>query len=114
MSVNTVPLYKTSDRQSIRPIGIEDCLAKAYNREVVLEHKVDFIRVLQPEQLAMSPGGGTKIVTSVRMLLELRRDFICVQLDMENAFNSTRRAAVIRAMEAVSYTHLTLPTKRIV
>ena len=97
--MNTVPLYKTMDRDTVRPIGIEDCLAKSFDREVVVENKGEFVRVFEPEQQGMSESGGTKIVTAVRMLLEDRPDFIAVRNDMANAYNFVSRAAVVTGLE---------------
>ena len=48
----------------------------------------------------MSVSGGGKLVFSVRMLAEERKDFVVVKIDMKNAFNEISRAAVIEALEA--------------
>ena len=47
----------------------------------------------------MSISGGGKLVFSVRMLLEDRKDFVAVKIDMRNAFNEVSRAAIVEALE---------------
>ena len=53
-------------------------------------------------------AGGTKLVHSVRMLLEMRRDFVAVKLDVRNAHNEVSRASILEALEREpSLRHLT-------
>ena len=47
----------------------------------------------------MSQAGGGKLIHSVRMLAEERRDFVVVKLDMKNAFNEVSRASIIERLE---------------
>ena len=47
----------------------------------------------------MSVSGGGKLVYSIRMLSEERRDFVVVKIDMKNAFNEVSRASIIEALE---------------
>ena len=54
---------------------------------------------MEPQQLRMSVAGGAKLVHSVRMKLEQRKDFICVKLDLTNAFNDMSRARMVEALE---------------
>ena len=54
---------------------------------------------LEPQQLALSQAGGAKLVHSVRMLLELRREFVAVKLDIRNAHNEVSRASILEALD---------------
>ena len=54
---------------------------------------------MEPQQLALSLAGGAKLVHSVRMLLEQRRDFCAVKLDIRNAHNEVSRSSIIEALD---------------
>ena len=97
LSVQTVPLYKAGG--AVRPLGIRNQLLKSFHRETVTQNREVFTNFLEPQQLAMSRGGGAKLVFSVRTLLEERPDFVAVKVDMRNAFNEVSRTSVIRALE---------------
>ena len=50
---------------------------------------------LELQQLGMSVAGAQKLVFSVRSLLNLIRDFVCVKVDMRDAYNEQSRGACI-------------------
>ena len=50
--------------------------------------------------MALSQAGGAKLVHSVRMILDNRRDHVAVKLDIENAHNEVSRASIIEALES--------------
>ena len=107
LSVMTVPLFKNEHMAAVRPIGIRNPLVRELHKAVVAQNKATFVEYLEPEQLAMSVAGGGKLVFSIRMLAEERRDFIVVKIDMKNAFNEVARASIIEALqEDPSLTHL--------
>ena len=100
-TVTTVPLFKTSqrDEEKLRPVGVAatmvrlfDKFAATQNRRVLQDH-------LEPQQLALSPAGGHKLVHIVRMVMEENRDWVCCKLDIENAHNSVSRACILEAVE---------------
>ena len=100
-TVTTVPLHKTNQREEdkLRPVGVApsmvrllDKFAATQNRQVLQQH-------LEPQQLALSPAGGHKLVHIVRMVLEEHRDWICCKLDVENAHNSISRTAILESVE---------------
>ena len=63
---------------------------------------------LEPQQLAVSKAGGPKLVHSLRMLLELKKDFVAVKLDIRNAHNEVSRASILEALDSEpSLRHLT-------
>ena len=78
LSVMTVPLFKNEKKESVRPIGIRNPLIRDLHKAVVGHNKSAFVDYLEPEQLAMSVAGGGKLVFSIRMLSEERRDFSVV------------------------------------
>ena len=100
LTVQTVPLYKTEERDTIRPIGIRNPLVKALHREVVSSNKSDLLDYLEPVQLGMSEGGASKLVHSIRMLLEENPNFVLVKSDVKNGFNEAARSAMVSAIQA--------------
>ena len=99
-TVTTVPLFKTKERNTVRPLGIKNQLIRVFEQEVMRQNKQEIIQFLEPQQLAMSEAGGGKLVNAVRMMLEDRRDFVAVKLDIKNAFNEISRASIVEALEA--------------
>ena len=54
--------------------GIRNPLVREFHKAVVVQNKAAFVEYLEPEQLAMSVAGGGKLVFSIHMLAEERRD----------------------------------------
>ena len=110
-SASSVALFKSSARDPslLRPLAIKASPVRMLHREVILANRASFREHLEPEQLALSPGCGSKIVHIVRMMLEARQDFVCVALDFKNAHNEVSRAAVVEEIQEVeSLRHLAL------
>ena len=63
------------------------------------QNRGEFVKVLEPEQLALSKGGGQKLVFSVRTLLEERPDFVAYKLDIKNAQNCISRSKCLEVLE---------------
>ena len=82
-TVMTVPTFKSSERDAVRPIGIKNQLIRLFHQVVVRQNRREFIKYLEPQQLAMSEAFGGKLINSVRMLSEERRDFVVVKIDMK-------------------------------
>ena len=99
LSVMTVPLFKNDKQEAVRPIGIRNPLVRDLHKAVVIQNKSNLVDFLEPEQLAMSVAGGGKLVFSIRMLAEERREFVVVKIDMKNAFNEVSRASILEALE---------------
>ena len=78
LTVMTDTLFKTADQTAVRPLGIRNPFARTLHKKVVSQNKEEFISYLEPEQLAKSVAGGGKLVFSVRMLAEERKDFVVV------------------------------------
>ena len=102
LCVMTVPLFKNENLEAVRPIGIRNPLVRELHKAVVTQNKSALVDFLEPEQLAMTVAGGGKLVFSIRMLAEDKRDFIVVKLDMKNAFNEVSRTSIIEALEEES------------
>ena len=99
LSVMTVPLFKNEKQEAVRPIGIRNPLVRDFHKAVVNQNKPVLVQYLEPEQLAMSVAGGGKLVFSIRMLSEEKKNFVVVKIDMKNAFNEISRASIIEALE---------------
>ena len=99
LSVQSVALFKTVLRDTVRPIGIRNPLAKSFHRQAVQQNKQDLVSFLEPEQLVLSKGGAAKLVNTVRTMSESRRDFVVVKVDLKNAFNEVNRAAIIENLQ---------------
>ena len=54
---------------------------------------------LEPTQLGMSVAGAAKLVHSVRLMMEEKRDYIFIKLDFRNAFNKAWRHRVVISLE---------------
>jgi hypothetical protein len=76
LSLTTVALFKTSDQDKVRPVGIEPCLARTFHKVVNRDNRPVLVDFLEPQQLAMSVAGGGKLVHSVRMLSEAKPDLL--------------------------------------
>ena len=97
-SSQTVPLLKNIMGE-LRPIGVKNPLVRTFHKEVVKHSKPELVKFLEPQQLAMSSSGAAKLVNSVRMMVEQHHDFIAVQIDIKNAFNTCSRAALVEQLE---------------
>ena len=98
-SVTTVPLFKTRERTSLRPVGVMTPLIRTLHSLVIKENRAVLTSFLEPQQLCMSLSGGHKLVNAVRMLLEDNPDFVCYKLDLRNAHNEVARAAILEELE---------------
>ena len=101
-SVSTVPLFKSSDQDpsQVRPVGIKNSFVRTLHKEVVKDNRPALREYLEPQQLALAPGGAAKLVHTVRMTLEENQDFVCVCLDMKNAHNEVSRKSVVVGLES--------------
>ena len=89
-------LYKTPAQNSIRPIGIEPCLARSLHKMVNRVNRAALMKYFEPQQIVVSVAGGAKLVNSVRILSEANPNFVVVKCDIKNAFNSVSRLQVIK------------------
>ena len=92
LSLTTAALFKNSDREAIRPVGIEPSLARSFHKMVTRSNKPVLTNYFEHQQLTLSVAGGAKLVHGVRMLAEANPNFIVVKCDIKNAFNSVSRS----------------------
>ena len=102
-SVTSVPLFKTAEQDPsvLRPVGVKSSLLRVLHRQVVRANTGALRDYLEPCQVALMPGGGAVLVHTVRMMLELRPEFVCVALDVRNAHNEISRRTVVEELEKV-------------
>ncbi|KAG8468519.1 hypothetical protein KFE25_013602 [Diacronema lutheri] len=84
-------------REDARPVGIGCALRRAVSKAVVsrASHKALAAGYFAPQQLGVAvPSGGTKLVLSVRELLDADPTLCIVAVDVSNAFNSVRGAGL--------------------
>ena len=109
-SVTTVPLFKTAERDTLRPLGIKPSFLRVVHKEVVTANKATLTTFLEPQQLALTRAGGFILVHGVRIMAEEmrgREGWVVVKLDVANAHNEVSRAAVVEVLESeVELRHL--------
>ena len=96
-SVSTVPLYKPDG--TLRPVGIKPSFIRELHKNVIRGNRGILADYLEPQQMALSQAGGAKLVHSVRMMLEHKRNFFAVKLDIKNAHNEVSRSSIIEALD---------------
>ena len=107
LTVQTVPIFKNTQRCAVRPLGLRTPLLKVFHKQVVTQNITEVKAYLEPEQLGMSVAGAQKLVFSVRSLLNSNRQFICCKIDFRNAYNEqSRRACIDAFLEEPSLRHL--------
>ena len=94
-------LFKDAGKNAVRPIGVKHSLVRTLHREVIKQNRGEFVKFLEPEQLALSKAGGQKLVLSVWTLLEEKPDFIAYKLDVKNAQNCIYRSKCLEVIEGI-------------
>ena len=109
LSVQTVPLFKTKEQTSVRPLGLRNPLLKCWHKMVSRQNRSIIRDFVEPQQVVLSQGGAALLITSVRESLELHFDeeWVCVKLDIQNAFNEVYRAETVKVFsEEASLQHM--------
>ena len=77
-SACTVALFKSSDQDptKLRPVGVKSSFIRLLHKEVITSNKMALRDYLEPQQLALAPAGGDKLVHAVRMMSELHPDWL--------------------------------------
>ena len=99
ITVATAPLYKTSARTSVRPVGVLPCLERQYRKLVTRFNKGALVNYFEPQQVVFSQAGAAKLVHSMRMLMEKNPGFVLIKCDIKNAFNSISRSRILQVLE---------------
>ena len=68
LTLQTVALFKTTDQDAVRPLGLAHPLMKVLHREVVNQNRSAILDYLEPQQIVMSPAGAAKLVFTVRAI----------------------------------------------
>ena len=107
LCIQTVALYKTAMQTDVRPLGLRNSLIKVFHKEAMSQSRPEVREFLEPQQLGMSQAGAAKLVNAVRGLICTRRDFVCIKIDLSNAYNEISRSSILETMEAEpSLSHL--------
>ena len=97
LTVQTVGIFKNADKKAVRPLGLRNPLLKSFHKEVVVQNITEVKAHLEPQQLGVSVAGAQKLVFSVRALLNSNHEYVCVKVDLRNAYNEQARRATIDA-----------------
>ena len=102
-SITSVLLFKSAEQDPsvLHPVSVKSSFLRVLHRLVVRANTGALRDYLEPCQVALMPGGGAVLVQTVRMMLELRPDFVCVALDVRNAHNKISRRTVVEELEKV-------------
>ena len=92
-SQSTVPLFKLADKNpsQVRPVGIKNSFIRTLHKEVVHDNRSALRDYLEPQQLALAPGGAAKLVHTVRMTMEENPNFV---LSLIHISEPTRRRGI--------------------
>ena len=77
-TVTNVPLYKTCKREEdkLRPVGVAPTMVRLLDKFAAVKNRQVLQGYLGPQQLALSPAGGHKLVYIVRMVMEAHKDWM--------------------------------------
>ena len=78
---------------------MKSSFVRTLHKRVVTDNRGALREYLEPQQLALAPGGAAKLVHTVRIMLVTNPGFICVALDMRNAHNEVSRWSVLMGLE---------------
>jgi hypothetical protein len=57
LSLTTVALFKTSEQDTVRPVGIEPCLARTFHKQVNKENRPVLVNFLEPQPTTSNVSG---------------------------------------------------------
>ena len=60
--------------------------------------RADIASILEPIQLALSPGGSESVVHMLQAALDMHPDWIVISSDIRNAFNTRKRAHILSSL----------------
>ena len=109
LTVQTVAIYKTGEKTSVRPLGLRNPLLKTWHRMVSRGNRQAIKDFVEPQQVVLSQGGAGLLVSSVRESLEVKKgeDWVCFKVDIMNAFNEMLRAETVKVFsEEPSLQHM--------
>ena len=95
LSLQTVAPFKTSEKTTVRPLGMRNTLVKVFHKEVMVQNKMEIREFLEPVQVGLSVSGAALLTRCKAGVLNTHRDFVCFRIDLQNAFNEMSRRAVL-------------------
>ena len=98
LSLATVPMYKTVQKDELRPLGIRHSLVRLCHAEVIGQSMPAIREYLEPLQLGMSKAGPAKLVNTIKGIMELHPECIVVTVDIHNCYNEQRRGATVEVL----------------
>jgi len=102
---------RQGEQPDARPVAVGETDLRAILRNLTDSATAAAAEVLAPEQLAVGVSGGISVlIHGIRLILEVRRTFVCVRLDMSNGYNACSRSVLLRRLsEHAGLQHLVPP-----
>jgi len=83
-----------------RPVVVGNAERRVHTSQTMRQFKDKFRQILWPQQAAVGVKSGLNFVTTaIRTALQQNPSFICVKVDLSNAFNAVTRAALLAAID---------------
>ena len=109
------PAQTADAAPDVRPISIGECLRRAIHTSIATQYKDIFRDHFWPQQVAVGVHGGLSLlVVGIQLVLELHPDWVVVKLDLKNAYNEIKRAAVLARLAESDSLHSLIPLTRAV
>ena len=79
-----------------RPVQIPNTLAKVGGKAMLEQYQTEYVKELMPQHVGVGfKFAADLLAMGLRMTLHLHRGFIIISIDMVNAYNKIKRAAVM-------------------
>jgi hypothetical protein len=93
-----IPLMKDD---KLRPISVQCPFYKAAAHYINREYRDKILEICTDNQLGGPISGGLEIlIHTVRAILELKENWLCVKTDIENAYNSISREQIFNELQS--------------
>ena len=96
--VSSILVAVDKDSGGIRPIAMGEYFYKLASLYALSLVRLDIPSILEPIQLALSPGGSEAAHHILQASLDLHPDWVTVSMDLSNAFNSRDRSQILEAL----------------
>ena len=86
----------------VRPIAIGEVLARLIGRAIALQTRGALARHLSPHQVGVGvKSGGEQVIHDLRAFLDVHPNWVVVNVDVSNAFNTLARAPIFEEVRSV-------------